>query len=418
MAVAEGRPLRVLVIHPGASWSTHDVYEGLTFGLRAHGVEVFTYRLDTQLDASQKSLYWLWRTRKRSVPDLPKPNGADVLHHAGICALDSALDRQVDVILVVSAMYIHPSLIVKWKRAGLRVVVLFTESPYDLEQEHAIAALVDGCWTNERTAVAGFRAVNPRTGYLPHAWHPETHTTAGPIPADVPAHDVVFVGSGFKARAQWFNSIDWTGINLGLYGTWDKVGLAPALQACVQPLVVTNQYAAWLYRRAKMGLNLYRRSRGFGLDGPPLTHVAESLNPRAYELAALGVFHLSDARAEVEERFGDLVPTFTTAGEAAVLIRHYLTDNDERVRLAAALPATVAEASWVQRSRDVIGDLRRLLFPAPHPVPEENDDGSVCRTQWRGVSVDDGERRALARVAAGRLDRQPRDGQIRGDVVR
>lgn len=405
-----GRPLRVLVVHPGASWSTHDVYEGLTYGLRAHGVDVFTYRLDTQLDASQKSLYWLWRTRKKHQPDLPKPNGADVLHHAGICALDSALDRQVDVILVVSAMYIHPSLIVKWRRAGLPVVVLFTESPYDLEQEQAIAALVDGCWTNERTAVAGFRRVNARTGYLPHAWHPETHAATGPIPADVPAHDVVFVGSGFKARAQWFNSIDWTGIDLGLYGTWEKVGLSDALQAAVRPTVVTNQYAAWLYRRAKLGLNLYRRSRGFGLDGPPLTHAAESLNPRAYELAACGVCHLSDARAEVREVFGDLVPTFTTPQDAEALLRHYLANDDERVRLAAALPATVAEASWVQRSRDVIGDLRRLLFPAPHQAPEENDDGSVCGTRWRGVSLDDGDGRPIARVAAGRLDDQPSHG--------
>ena len=160
----DGRPLRVLVVHPGASWSTHDVYDGLVYGLRAHGVDVFTYRLDWQLDASAKALHWLWRARRKIDPDLAKPNGADVLHHAGVCALDEALDRQVDVILVVSAMFVHPALIVKWKRAGFKVAVLFTESPYDLDHEIKIAAIVDGCWTNERATLAEFRAVCPRAG--------------------------------------------------------------------------------------------------------------------------------------------------------------------------------------------------------------------------------------------------------------
>jgi spore maturation protein CgeB len=363
MTTNQGRPLRVLLIHPGASWSTHDVYEGLVYGLRAHGVEVFTYRLDLQLDASQKSLYWLWRGRKKSDPTLPKPNGADVLHHAGVCALDAALDRQVDVVLVVSAMFLHPNLIVKWKRAGLRIAVLFTESPYDLEQERAVAAIVDGCWTNERCAVADFKEVNARTGYLPHGWHPVTHNPAATTDdADVPAHDVVFVGSGFRERAQWFNAVDWTGIDLGLYGAWDRVGLSRSMQTRVRGGIVSNAHSAALYRRAKVGLNLYRRSRGF--SGLAITHAAESLNPRAYELAACGVFHLSEARAEVVETFGDLVPTFRTPEEASTLVRQWLADDNGRVRIAAALPAVVAEASWVDRSRIVIGDLQRLIGTA------------------------------------------------------
>ena len=117
---------------------------------------------------------------------------------------------------------------------------------------------------------------------------------------------------------------------------------------------------AALYRRAKIGLNLYRGSKGWGKGAPQIEH-AESLNPRAYELAAVGAFHLSTPRAEVTDVFGDLVPTCATPAEASQLIRRWLADADGRARVAAQLPACVAEMSWRERARQVIGDIQTLL---------------------------------------------------------
>jgi len=355
-----GRPLRVLLVHPGASWSTADVYDGLNYGLKCHGIEVIPYRLDLRIESSQKALHQLWRTKKRDQPDLPKPNSSDILYHAGVGALEMALRKGVDVVLIVSAMLWHPDIALMMKRAGLRVTVLFTESPYDQEHELKIAGMVDGCWTNERTSLAAFRAVNPQSGYLPHGWHPGKHfISARPI-GELPSHDVVFVGSGFSERVTWFNSIDWTGIDLGLYGTWKGLGLKPQVKKCIKGDQVTNEMAASLYRRAKIGLNLYRTRKGWGRTAQRITH-AESLSPRAYELAACGVFHLSEDRAEVREVFGDLVPTFSTPLEAAALIRLWLNDPAGRARVAEQLPGRVAESSWTQRAATVIGDLQQLL---------------------------------------------------------
>jgi hypothetical protein len=39
-----------------------------------------------------------------------------------------------------------------------------------------------------------------------------------------------------------------------------------------------------------------------------------------------------------------------------------LRDDEQRARVAEALPASVAEASWVDRARVVIGDLQALLL--------------------------------------------------------
>jgi spore maturation protein CgeB len=352
--------MRILLCHPGASWSTADVYDGLLHGLRENGADVVTYRLDTRIEASHKALHWLWRTKKKEQPDLAKPNTVDVIYHAGVGALEMALRHQADVVLVVSAMLLHPDVVIMMKRAGLRVVVLFTESPYDEEKEMAIAAMVDGCWTNERTCVPKFRAINPNSGYLAHAWHPLKHFVSARTIGELPEHDVVFVGSGFSERVTWFNAIDWTGIDLGLYGTWKGLGLKKQVMSCVRGAQITNEMAASLYRRAKVGLNLYRNRTGWTGKGARI-HGAESLSPRAYELAACGSFHLSDYRAEVKEVFGDLVPTFTTPTEAAALIRLWLNQPEERARVAAQLPACVAESSWVERAKTVLGDLSRLL---------------------------------------------------------
>lgn len=361
------RKLRVALAHPGSSWATADVFWGLFHGLKYHDVEVFPYRFDQRFAAARASLYWEWRIKKKTQPDLARPNAADLSYGAGIGILEMALRQHVDVVIVVSAMLLHPDVLVRLRDAGKRVVVLFTESPYDHEHEIKVAKLVDGGWTNERSVVAEFRKVNPHFGYLPHGFDPLVHRTDTPIDDSVPAHDVVFVGTGFQERYRWFNSIDWSGINLGLYGSWKASLLNKQVRKCIQGGPIDNARAALLYRRAKLGLNLYRTSKGWGAQAPSISH-AESVNPRAYELAACGAFFLSEFRSESPEVFGDLVPMFRSPIEAAGLMRRWLADDAGRTRIAAALPAAIAEASWMHRTTTVLGDLQQLLFQRPMAV--------------------------------------------------
>ena len=408
--------MRVLLVHPGASWSTADVYDGLLLGLRHHGANVIPYRLDTRIEASHKALHALWRMKKKADPELVKPTQNDTIYHAGVGALEMALRHQADVVLVVSAMLLHPDIIVMMKRAGLLVTVLFTESPYDFEEELRIAKMVDGCWLNERAAVPAFKTVNPRTGYLPHAWHPDKHFMSPTSTSDFPAHDVVFVGSGFPERVAWFNAIDWTGIDLGLYGTWKGLGLKKQVMKSVRAEQIANDSAAEIYRKAKIGLNMYR-TRGMKRQPPPV--VGESLSPRAYELAACGVFSLSEYRKEVPEVFGDLVPTFRTPTEAAALIRLWLADSEGRKRVAAQLPACVAESSWTERAKTVLGDLQGLIgHEAAVDAAGSVEHGSLCGTQCGDVHLNVGCRHGDERGRHQPVDVEPRHGQDRDHVLR
>ncbi len=351
--------MKLLLLHPGATWSTADVAAGLRYGLTHHGVQVIDYRLDARIARADKWLGNAWKAAKKTDPKIERPNTADVFYQAAIGALEMALRHQVDAVVVVSGMFLHLDVLVMMRRAGLRVTVLFTESPYD-SQEIEMAKLVDGCWTNERSSVPAFRAVNQNSGYLPHGWHPERHRVQSDGDQDVPQHDVVFVGSAFQERIDWLSAIDWRGIDFGLYGQWAPLKRHKLRQHVKIGEPISNELTAALYRRAKVGLNLYRTSRGWGKHAAQITH-AESLNPRAYELAACGAFHLSSDRAEVHDVFGDLVPTFRHPTEASSLIRSWLADPEGRARVASELPACEAEMSWVERSAQVIGDLQRLL---------------------------------------------------------
>jgi len=338
--------MHLLVVSPGASWSTADVDAGVRAGLEAHGVEVSRYLLTERIERSKRWMYTEWRRARRADPGFLRPTIADIFYHAGVPLLERALRLEPDAVLVVSAMFLHPDLVILLRRAHRRVYVLFTETPYDLAQELKVAALVDGCWTHEASAVDAFRAVT-RAGYLPHAWHPARHSPiAQASDAAFTAHDVVFVGSGFPERLAWLSAIDWTGIDLGLYGHWDlKPGHPLAPFVCGG--TTSNADTTALYRRAKLGINLYRDAPG-----------AVSLNPRAYELAACGVPHLSTPRAEVSAKFGDLVPQVSTPAEAEAAIRGLLADDARRAAVRDALPGLVRGDSWADRITTLLGDLQ------------------------------------------------------------
>lgn len=347
-SVPTAERLRILLVHPGASISTHDVYTGLEAGLKALGHTVYAYNLDERIERSGRWLDYCWRKGGKAVE---KPQPPDVLLHAGGELVTRALRIQPDVVLIVSSMFLHPDVLVLLRRAYQRVAMLLTESPYDDERQARLLPWVDVAWTNERTS-----ARQMGIKYLPHAWNHAVHQAHKDEPDHVPSHDVVFVGTPFQERVDLLSAVDWTGIDLGLYGGWGTLPPRHRLRKYIKGSYIKNEHAAALYRKAKIGLNLYRTSKGFGKDAPRIAH-AESLNPRAYELAALGCFTLSDARAEVTETFGDLVPTFSDAGGLCVLMNRWLSDDAGRQRIQAQLPSAVAGHTWLARAGTVVSDL-------------------------------------------------------------
>jgi spore maturation protein CgeB len=370
--------VKVLVIGAGASWSTKDVENGVVDGLRHAGVDVGRYALDIRLMASDEYLHWIHRRAKRQRVEMPKPTTSEIQIHALKDALTAALGNGADWVVLVSGMFVPLDFIRVIRSAGLPVAMVMTESPYDIEHEVVWAGQADHVWTSERSSVPVFAGVAPSASYLPHAWRQTVHQ-AEPTQF-VASHDVVFVGSCFDEREALLNAVDWTGIDLGLYGNWQRLSKKSALRKFVKSSVIDNTVTAALYRNAKIGLNLYRTSKGWSKGAPKIGH-AESLNPRAYELAACGCFHLSERRAEVEETFGGLVPTFSSGAECEALIRQWLADDGERARVASRLPAAVAGQTWRERGQRMRADLQQALPGALALVVQRVSVKQVSATQ-------------------------------------
>lgn len=337
--------MKLLCIQPGANSSTSDVYNGLTRALTRQGHEVIPYLLDRRLDSMARWLNWQWK--RAGKPD-PRPTTEDVFYLAGTPILERALWHLPDWVCVFSGSNVHPNVFRMLRRMGVPTMLLLTESPYlpDIEMDMVPWATV--VFTNEVTAVEDFRKVQPHTYYLPHAYNPAVHFPKE-APDDTPTHDVVFVGTGFEERIKLLSEVDWTGIDLGLYGIWNLLGSRHPLRKFVRGGIVPNEQTVDMYRKAKVGLNLYRTSMGYDRNVEHIT-TAESMNPRAYELAASDVFHVSDYRPEVLDTFGGAVPTFSNANELQALLLRYLHDAAAREALARRAKWRVAGETFDKRA--------------------------------------------------------------------
>lgn len=340
---------KLLVVHPGASYSTHDVHVGLVEGLRSNGVQVTEWRLDGRINLSHNFLHYLWRQKLKTHRDFEKPTQADVLYQATTGLIERAIERGITDLIVVTAMFLQPNRIELARRAGMRVWLLCTESPYQLADELRLAAMCDGVWTNERASVPLFADVQPRTAYLPHAYRVGVHDRLPDPKSPAPEADVLFVGSMFDERTKWMSAIDWSGIDLHLYTSRENLPRRSVLRPFLKGDVTPNDVVQRLAQRAKVVLNLFRAAPG---------QVAESLNPRCYEMAAAGACLVSDPRAELTERL-PMVPTFTTPQECERVIRDLLADDRRRRQVAADAQAAMRSDTWQRRAAQITDNIQQ-----------------------------------------------------------
>lgn len=348
--------MKWLMVQPGASWCTADVYEGLMYGLSRVDPDLFLtrYNLDVRIARSSQWLAWNWqKSGKRGTA----PTDADKLYHAASGVLERALRLEVDWVVVVSAMYFPADMLVLLRRAGFKIAMLFTECPYDDQAHRKIAPLADVCFVNDKTSVAHLADLLP-TYYLAHAYHPERHQVQ-PDNADL-EWDVSFVGTVFPERYEFFKSVNWHDMSFAIFGNTDWIPARSRMRTFVRGGVMDNMEAvSEVYRRTRVNLNLHRSREGLMIDGvqQPLTE-AYSLNPRAFELAACGLLYLNDTtRQELWDIFGDLVPTFTTADELRERILEWRGDPVRRRQRGLELAEAVRPHSWVTRAQQVYDTL-------------------------------------------------------------
>jgi spore maturation protein CgeB len=329
--------MKWLIAHPGPGWSVHDVYVGWCEALRDAGQQVARYNLDDRIAFYSNALMptpWEGTFRRALSPDQAVERAA-----AGI--YEDLYTIRPDVLMVISGFFLPPAVYTCARRAGVRIVVVHTEEPYEHDRQLRLAELADVNLIDDPTNLAAFQAVST-AAYFPHTYRPGVHTP-GPVVPDL-ACDLGFVGTGYPSRVAFFESMDLTGLDVVLAGNWQ--GLAE--DSPLRPLkpgpanqCLDNVDAVHLYRSMRCGINLYRaeatgqRGRADGV----------AISPREVEMAACGAFFCRQPRAEGDEVL-DMLPTFAGPGEAGELLRWYLDHPGERQARAAKARAAIADRTF------------------------------------------------------------------------
>jgi spore maturation protein CgeB len=224
------------------------------------------------------------------------------------------------------------------RQQGTRVVLLHTESPYEEGRQRSLAPHADLNLLNDPTNLDQYEGVAP-TLYVPHAYRPKLHHPG----ARAQITDFSFCGTGYPSRQGFFAELDLEGLSVELAGNWMTLPEDSPLRAYVTHDIDScydNDEAAELYRRTRVGLNLYRREA----ESEELMR-GWSMGPREVEMAACGLFFLRDPRPEGDEVL-DMLPTFNSPAEASDLIRYYLTHDSEREALASKARGAVADRTF------------------------------------------------------------------------
>jgi hypothetical protein len=355
--------MKILLVEPGPSHSTIDVANGILAGLRDEGHPTGHYRLHNRIQHAGQCLFLRWEDGG-SIPE-QQPGINEIVFHASGEIVQYALYHEVDWVLYVSCGLVHDAVYKMLRRAGVPQAMILTESPYQIETEAETAQMVDVIWTNERTSVGDLRVACPRAFYLRLGYDPQIHKPRAERSGRWPEHDVVFVGTLWRERLDLLCSIDWSGIDLGIYGIGELLDLnaypenqhyREYLEPYLHLQTVDEADTVELYGQAKIGINLHRTS--MKLNGKEHVKYAESMNPRCYQQPATGgALLITDGRKEVVETLD--APIYHSAEELSEQMRYYLNHSAERIALVEHLRQQIAPHTYRERAAQVILDLQK-----------------------------------------------------------
>ena len=348
--------MRWLIIHPGPEWSVADVYAGWSEALTALGEQVRECNLNRLLTFFDLAVFETGEHDPAGYPQFRKAVTRDeAIGQAAKFVRAECFDWWPDVVLLVSAFYIPPLTLEIIRARGIKIVVLFTEGPYQSETQLKIAPYADLSLLNDPVDIDRYQAIGP-AAYIPHAHRPSLHC---PGPADpVMASDLAFVGTAFPSRIRFLEQMDLGGWDVLLAGMW--LGLpedSPLRKYVAHELAecVDNSQTVSIYRSARAGINLYRTE-----TEPDASAQGWACGPREIEMAATGLFFLRDPRGEGDVLF-PMLPTFDGPEDASEQLRWWLEHDGYRGETAAKARQAVAGRTFEASAKELL----RLLDRQP-----------------------------------------------------
>ena len=357
--------MRVLLVHPGPDFSVADVFNGYHSALKALGATVKVYDTNKRL-----SFYAMAHLPDYNAPEeglerdeegeLIRPMKKAYTSEQAMTAAMQGLSHELytfwpDLVIFVSGFFITASALRVIRSRRHKIVIMHTESPYQDDEQLVRAQFADLNLLNDPANLADYQALVPNSHYMPHAYNPKVHFPA----TEAKKTDFAFVGTIFKSRKQFFeemlhyvSTMDSNyRIELGGAG-WDNTYMdgSPLLNLLghARDVCVDNPRTAEAYRRARSGINFYRRES----EGE---HAGEgwAMGPREVELAACGVPFLRDPRPESDQVF-PFLPSFSSPAEAAAQLKWLLEDEDRRAMLSIKAQEAIRERTFENNAKQML----------------------------------------------------------------
>lgn len=333
-----------------------DVYNGWRDAFVELGCEVHQAHLDSDLNVFSAAEFKNEMTGERA-----KLFSLEAAWQLSMRSLYSECFRVwPDIVFNVYGMMISPNVLKTMRGRGIKVATLFTESPYEDPTQLEKAEVPDLVMVNDPTNLEAFQAVNRNAYYQPHCYDPRIHSPGEHGPDE--KSDFCFVGTGYKSRIEFFEAVDWSGIDAAFAGHWKHLApdsplmtfMAHDIRHCCH-----NWESVQLYRGTKVSANLYRKEAEDGAD-----HHGWAMGPREVELAATGTFYVTEERGENREVL-PMVPTIGTPEEFGDLVRYWINHEPERQRIARQARAHIADRTFVNAARTFLQRVERLPITIP-----------------------------------------------------
>ena len=350
--------MKILVVAPGPKFSTFDTFNYYTeaFAALGHEVNTFKYHDYYAYHAGAHAFF-------HDVEELDEPMQMEVIRISSEYLISRIARTTPDLIFVISGLAL-PHGTWQWLdefRNNLKkkfaTMVLFTESPYVDESQFPILEMTDLAATTDKASLGKFLEINPRSMYVRHAYNPMVHRMMPYSKAH--SADVFMVGTGFPERIELLAGVDWTGIDLRVFGgSWDEYKDADVLKEYVTLGNIDNRTTVpSYYTNSKINVNIFRTAKW---PGDNVIHIdpgsAYSVSPRCYEIMGCGGFLLTDKRPELLELFKDGrdFVSFDSPESFEDKVRYYLTHEREREKIAINGLRAVAGHTYIDRAADVV----------------------------------------------------------------
>ncbi len=234
------------------------------------------------------------------------------------------------------------------KESGARWVNWFPDDIRALGLIQQVADLYDRVFVTGSDLVAALQAGrHDGVRYLPLGCDPSFHRpmrSRGPFRANV-----VFAGTATPRREEFLSLL--VEFGLALWGPgWRKTTLK---DYCRGELGVAEDYVR-AYAGATVAVNIHQ-----SLDSDPARDI-RSCNARLFEVAAIGICQVVDARADLGRHFEDNAEILVcqNPGELKGLVKRALENNPYRERLAAnARHRALREHTYMHRMAELLSSV-------------------------------------------------------------